>query len=81
MNPKVAEQVRAWKASMEACNERDRVAALERSPAERLSNLQRFLQTHAQYAREVPAGRQHAMSYQSLQERWLARHPEYRHQR
>lgn len=78
MDHVVREQVRAWKSSMDADNERVLEEKLSRTPAERMRLLQAFIEGHGQIAiaRSKPESRIHVMTYREIQDRLRDKHPE-----
>jgi len=78
MDQVVREQVRAWKAAMDADNELVLEEKRNRTPAERMRLLQAFLAGHGQIGitRSKPESRFHRIPYSEVQERLRARYPE-----
>ena len=65
-----------WKAGMEEMNRNALEEARRRTPAERLRNLQAFLDGHANIGmiRTSSEDRAHRIPYHEIRERWIARH-------
>lgn len=78
MDQVVREQIRAWKAAMDADNEVVLEIKRNRTPAERMRLLQAFLDGHGQIGlnRRKENSSAHRMPYGEIQERILARHSE-----
>ena len=78
MDQLVREQIRAWKAAMDADNELVLEEKRNRTAAERMRLLQAFIAGHGQIviARSKPESRLHRMPYSEIQERLRARYPE-----
>jgi hypothetical protein len=75
MDQVVREQIRQWKAGMEAGNEFVLEEKRRRTPAERWLMHEAFLADHADIGirQEKPEARVHKLTYREFQERVLAR--------